>query len=317
MSSIGAAPGAAVTVSNARAEASRRNGARSRGPTTQEGKARSSQNALKHGLRAAKHLVLPAEDPAALAALEAALLEELAPEGALQTVLARQIVSAAWRLARVDRMEAEMLIFRDRGEGDLGLAATRDANTARALPTLVRYRAAAHAEFLRSLRTLEALQAEAAKTGAVSVARPGKPAGRAPVAARPDEPGAALAARPANAAARPPAAAQPNGPESGAVPRRQDVLPEQAPPAFARHEAAAPWLPRPDAAPRPNEPETRQKAASALVRPDFAPIGPEPHRARRDPGELAAPGGMPSRGGPGGGDSMGGGSQRRSAVSTT
>ena len=38
---------AAVPVSNARAEASRRNGARSRGPKTLEGKVRSAQNALK------------------------------------------------------------------------------------------------------------------------------------------------------------------------------------------------------------------------------------------------------------------------------
>ena len=61
MSRIGAAPRAAVSVSNARAEASRKNGARSRGPRTPEGKARSAQNALKHGLRAQKYLVLPEE----------------------------------------------------------------------------------------------------------------------------------------------------------------------------------------------------------------------------------------------------------------
>jgi hypothetical protein len=66
----------------------------------QAGAARVSRNALTHGLRAAKHVVLPDEDAAAFAALEAALLEELAPEGALQAALARQIVSAAWRLAR-------------------------------------------------------------------------------------------------------------------------------------------------------------------------------------------------------------------------
>src|SRR5688572_13829369 len=71
MSRSGAAPRAAVPFSNARAEASRRNGARSRGPKTPEGKARSAQNALKHGLRAQKYVVLPEEDGAEFAELEA------------------------------------------------------------------------------------------------------------------------------------------------------------------------------------------------------------------------------------------------------
>jgi hypothetical protein len=50
---------------SARAEASRRNGAKSCGPKTPKGKARSAQNALKHGFRAQKHVVLPDEDGAA------------------------------------------------------------------------------------------------------------------------------------------------------------------------------------------------------------------------------------------------------------
>ena len=106
MSSIGAARGAAVPVSNARAEASRKNGARSRGFTSPEGKARSSQNALKHGLRAQKYMVLPEEDAAEFAGLEAAMIEELAPVGALQAVLARRVAVAAWRLERADRLAA-------------------------------------------------------------------------------------------------------------------------------------------------------------------------------------------------------------------
>jgi hypothetical protein len=105
MSSAGAARRAAVTVSSARAEASRRNGAKSLGPKTSEGKARSSKNALKHGLRAQKYVVLPEEDAAEFAELEAALVAELAPVGALQTVLARRVAVAAWRLARADRIE--------------------------------------------------------------------------------------------------------------------------------------------------------------------------------------------------------------------
>jgi hypothetical protein len=86
-----------TTTVSARALARRINGARSRGPRTAAGKARSARNALRHGLCAIKHVVLPDEDAAAFAALEKALFEELAPAGALQTVLARQIVSAAWR----------------------------------------------------------------------------------------------------------------------------------------------------------------------------------------------------------------------------
>jgi hypothetical protein len=106
MSNDGAASRAAVPISSARSEASRRNGAKSRGPKTLEGKARSAQNALKHGMRAAKYVVLPEEDAAEFAELEAAMIQELAPVGAVQTVLARRAAVAAWRLARADRLAA-------------------------------------------------------------------------------------------------------------------------------------------------------------------------------------------------------------------
>jgi len=134
MSSVGAALRAAVSVSSARAAASRKNGARSRGPKTAEGKARSAQNALKHGLRAQKHVVLPEENGGEFAALEAALIEELSPVGPLQAVLAQRIAVAAWRLARADRIEAEVLGHQRGRDGDLGLAVIRDGNGAGACP---------------------------------------------------------------------------------------------------------------------------------------------------------------------------------------
>jgi len=176
-----------IGLSNARAEVSRRNGAKSRGPKTPNGKARSARNALKHGFRAQKYMVLPDEDAAAFAALEAALMEELAPAGVLQAVLAQRIVAAAWRLSRAERLEVELFAENGLPGGSLGLALIRDGRRASAFDTLMRYRGGALAEFWRALRTLKALQAEAAPR-----ARAARPAGDAiaacPVAARPNEP---------------------------------------------------------------------------------------------------------------------------------
>jgi hypothetical protein len=78
----------AALLSPARAEASRKNGAKSHGPVTPEGKGRSSRNALRHGLCAEKHVVVDGESAEAFAAFEAALVADLAPEGALQARLA-------------------------------------------------------------------------------------------------------------------------------------------------------------------------------------------------------------------------------------
>ncbi|MGH8722887.1 MAG: hypothetical protein ACREU4_12935, partial [Burkholderiales bacterium] len=139
------APGAPV-LNGARAAASRRNGARSRGPKTPAGKARSAQNALKHGLRAQKCIVLPGERASAFEAFEAALLAELAPEGALQAVLAQRVVAASWRLARAERLEAELFAQNMLDGRGLGLALIRDCNGARAFDTLLRYRGGTLAE---------------------------------------------------------------------------------------------------------------------------------------------------------------------------
>ena len=154
-----------IALAGARAAASRSNGAKSRGPRTPEGKARSAQNALKHGLRAQRFLVVGNESAREFDALETALVDELAPEGTLQGLLAGRIARAAWRLERAERIEADLFareMHSPLGGGDLGLALIRDGNGARAFDTLLRYRGSALAELWRALRLLKALQAEPA-----------------------------------------------------------------------------------------------------------------------------------------------------------
>jgi hypothetical protein len=227
--------------SPARAAASRRNGAKSRGPKTADGKARSARNALKHGLCAEK-FVVGDEDAREFAALEAALTAELPPEGAVQGLLAGRIVRAAWRLQRADQIEGEL--FADQmqgpfGDGDLGLALIRDGNGARAFDTLLRYRASAQAELLRTLRTLKALQAGTHATARAQETAP------APLPNQPEPRGIAGESRAAMPA---PADAAPAAPEAPPRPANAPLPPHRANPKPA--ESLAPARPqRPPAGP--------------------------------------------------------------------
>jgi hypothetical protein len=220
-----------ICLSPARAAASRRNGAKSQGPKTPAGKARSAQNALKHGLCAEK-FVVGDEDHREFAALEVALTAELAPAGAVQGLLAGRIVRAAWRLQRADQIEGELFARQmpgPFGDGDLGLALIRDGNGARAFDTLLRYRASAQAELHRTLRTLRALQAEteAAAPGEHAAAQlPNQPEPRSIAGDSHDAPMPAPGS--ATAADAAPAPAAPLRPEDGPLPPNRRANPKAA-----------------------------------------------------------------------------------------
>lgn len=87
-----------------RSSASRRNGAKSHGPISAAGRARSSQNALKLGIFSQKPL-LPEESETEFKALLEALVEELAPEGILETEYVYQVATVIWRKRRLQRAE--------------------------------------------------------------------------------------------------------------------------------------------------------------------------------------------------------------------
>src|SRR5471030_1290696 len=91
-------------------DANRRNALHSTGPRTAEGKAASSMNALKTGIDA-ESSVIPGEDAAALADLTERFYRDCQPQTAIETILVDNIVRAAWRLRRFDRIDAEILIY--------------------------------------------------------------------------------------------------------------------------------------------------------------------------------------------------------------
>ena len=90
--------------SQARIDASRANGAKSRGPITPEGKLASSRNSLKHGLLA-KTVVLAGESKEDFIELLASYQEEHQPETPTEETLIENMAAARWRQQRVWNME--------------------------------------------------------------------------------------------------------------------------------------------------------------------------------------------------------------------
>ena len=89
----------------AQRKANRENAKKSTGPRTPEGKARSSQNAIKHGLLA-RDAVMADEDPAEYDRQLQILEENLFPKNAIEFELVLQIADSRWRMRRITRIEA-------------------------------------------------------------------------------------------------------------------------------------------------------------------------------------------------------------------
>ena len=93
-----------------RAEASRRNGAKSKGPTSIEGKSRSRLNSLTHGLTATKIEFLPNEDAAKFAERLAAWRAELQPRNPVELHWVDDAVWISWLRDRASRAETARLM---------------------------------------------------------------------------------------------------------------------------------------------------------------------------------------------------------------
>jgi len=92
--------------SNKKTAASRRRARKSSGPKTSAGKAASSMNALRHGLRA-RTLILPDEQQQDFDRIHAELENQYRPETSYQRHLVYQAAIAQWMLLRADRFQLE------------------------------------------------------------------------------------------------------------------------------------------------------------------------------------------------------------------
>jgi len=133
----------------ARATANAANASLSTGPRTETAKARSSRNAIKHGLTS-KHLVIAPGEEEEFAELHDSLLEQLAPEGALEMGLFNMLAHAAWNLQRFRALEAQLMVN--------GLDSLLDERTAKTLDRLQRYAASNQRSYFSALKELRTVQ---------------------------------------------------------------------------------------------------------------------------------------------------------------
>jgi hypothetical protein len=160
-------------ISEARRAAARANGAKSQGPVTPEGKAKSALNAITHGLTATA-IVLTTESKEKYEALLASYLERCDPDGPIEIDLVEEIVAAKWQQRRVATMiTALMDVTMDRMEKEIGdefenidngartvLAFANEANQSATLALLNRYAARHAREYHRALKHLREIQSE-------------------------------------------------------------------------------------------------------------------------------------------------------------
>ena len=88
--------------------ANRRNAQKSTGPHSIEGKAITSQNAIKHGFSASQ-AVITDEDPRDYCLHRDQLLAELAPSTPLESMLAERLITLSWRLKRASRLQTQTI----------------------------------------------------------------------------------------------------------------------------------------------------------------------------------------------------------------
>jgi hypothetical protein len=122
------------------------------GPRTEAGKAKSSRNAIRTGLYAARDFVRPEEEEEYAQTL-IKLMDELTPDNSVEQTFATEIMGATWRLRRCRLIEEHFGII-----ADLDFDPMLDERTEKQQKSVDRARAQSHLILRRSLDELRKLQ---------------------------------------------------------------------------------------------------------------------------------------------------------------
>jgi hypothetical protein len=157
--------------SKLKSDTARINGAKSHGPVTPEGRAKSSANSRKHGL-AAKYALLPDESADEFQLLLDDYTGQFQPQTAVETELVEVMVIARWRLRRlltIDTKLFEMEISRrgkhiDREftglneDARLAWVFQKLADNGQSIAMLIRYEGSINRSYEKALKQLLSLQ---------------------------------------------------------------------------------------------------------------------------------------------------------------
>ena len=118
-------------------EANRRNAQKSTGPTSAEGKQRSSRNAVRHGLTA-ETVIVPIEDVEDYQAFEEAVAASFDPETAVERELILRLASLLWRLRRATSIETGLFQIGSAGGAEYNQGTGPRPHTPKAVVRILR-----------------------------------------------------------------------------------------------------------------------------------------------------------------------------------
>lgn len=152
-------------ISEKQLAANRANAAKSTGPRTPEGKARSASNACKHGLAAAALRAASPEDLAEIARLKADLISAYRPVNSQELFALDRVAQAQHAILRAARLESSLFgaclkkSRRSSAPHALGEGFHRMAMQSNAWTLFLRYQAQAERNYRRAIEEFERLKA--------------------------------------------------------------------------------------------------------------------------------------------------------------